>query len=283
MSIQDSSCPNSDCSYPPDDQPISIAASANPSDWQKRLFAISSTFPTGTKKYALGIWTDFPTGPGAFIGSTGWVDSVTINPQYTVTFYTDPTSGTITADSVTKTYGVTGTYVSGSRVHVIANPPSGYSFSYWEPGGVSVDSTSSADTYMTVSNNGWLRAHFTPFQYTISVNTSPSGLDSPTGGGTFNQGYSDPISVGNVNGYTFEYWNRDGSLYTYSQSFYYGVDGSYTFTAVFQRNQYRVDDCCWCGWDDDSFAWYVSALCWGSYLGFVFDYEFRVYFCWLDC
>ena len=49
------------------------------------------------------------------------------------------------------------------------------------------------------------------------------------------------------------------------------------------RDQYRVDDCCWCGWDDDSFAWYVSALCWGSYLGFVFDYEFRVYFCWLDC
>jgi hypothetical protein len=79
---------------------------------------------------------------------------------YTVTFYADPASGTITADGSSKSNGATGTYGSGARVHVIANPPTGYSFSYWETSGVSVDSTSSADTYTTVSNNGWLKAHF---------------------------------------------------------------------------------------------------------------------------
>ena len=59
--------------------------------------------------------------------------------QYTVTFYTDPTSGTITADGSSKSDGATGTYSSGQHVHVIANPPTGYSFSYWETSGVSVD------------------------------------------------------------------------------------------------------------------------------------------------
>jgi hypothetical protein len=88
------------------------------------------------------------------------ISAVSTPTGYTVTFNTDPTSGTITADGVTKTNGATGTYGSGARVHVVANPPSGYSFSYWETSGVSVDSTSSADTYMTVSNNGWLKAFF---------------------------------------------------------------------------------------------------------------------------
>ena len=49
----------------------------------------------------------------------------------------------------------------GARVHVIANPPSGYSFASWETSGVTLDNQLSRDTYMTVSTNGWLKAHFT--------------------------------------------------------------------------------------------------------------------------
>jgi len=79
---------------------------------------------------------------------------------YTVTFYTDPTSGTITADGVTKMSGTTETYSSGAKIRVIANPPSGYSFSYWWTIGVSVDNPFSEDTYMTVSNTGSLEAYF---------------------------------------------------------------------------------------------------------------------------
>jgi hypothetical protein len=97
------------------------------------------------------------------VSGTGWLKAVFTSqppPSYSVTFYSDPTSGTITAGGVTKSNGATGSYTSGSSVHVVANPPSGYTFSYWETSGVSVDSTSSADTYMTVSNNGWLKAHF---------------------------------------------------------------------------------------------------------------------------
>jgi C1A family cysteine protease len=79
---------------------------------------------------------------------------------YSITFYADPV-GTITVDGVTKTNGATGTYGSGTRVHIVANPPSGYSFANWETSGVSIDSASSADTYIVVSSNGFLKAHFT--------------------------------------------------------------------------------------------------------------------------
>jgi hypothetical protein len=57
---------------------------------------------------------------------------------YTVTFHVDP-SGTITADGVPKSDGDTGSYGSGSNVHVIADAPGGYEFSSWETsGGVTV-------------------------------------------------------------------------------------------------------------------------------------------------
>ena len=92
---------------------------------------------------------------------------------YTVTYYTDPISGTITASGVLKTNGMTDTFPLGARVRVVANPPSGYVFSYWQTGGVSVDSTSSQDTYITVSNNGWLKAYFNIPTRTIRVYSLP--------------------------------------------------------------------------------------------------------------
>jgi hypothetical protein len=79
---------------------------------------------------------------------------------YTVTFNTDPTDGSVTADGVAKSNGATETYYQDQRVHVVANPPSGYTFSHWEANSVSVDNTFSADTYMTVSENGWLKVQF---------------------------------------------------------------------------------------------------------------------------
>jgi len=81
-------------------------------------------------------------------------------PTYTVTFYADPTSGTTNAEGVTKSNGATGSYTANQRVHVLANPPEGYRFSYWETSSVSVDNQLSQDTYMTVPNAGSLEARF---------------------------------------------------------------------------------------------------------------------------
>jgi hypothetical protein len=128
-------------------------------------FTVDSSAPAGG--YTLTVQTD-----------AGPIDSATSNfsviPTYTVTFHTDTSSATVTVDSASKTDGATGTYTSGARVHVVANAPSGYQFSYWETNGVSVDSTPLQDTYMTVNNNGWLRAHFTK-QLAVNV----AGISQP--------------------------------------------------------------------------------------------------------
>jgi len=103
--------------------------------------------------------------PSLMIGGPG---------TYSVTFYTDPSSvGSISANDVVKSNGATGTYVVNQRVHTAANLPSGYSFSYWEASGVTVDNQLSRDTYMTVLNNGWLKAHFSIPTRTIRVYSLP--------------------------------------------------------------------------------------------------------------
>jgi hypothetical protein len=115
-----------------------------------------------------------PTGIGIYESSLGGSPTTwhwemnnggTIIIPSVVTFYTDPTSGTITATTAFGTdvmaNGATGNYLPGFPVHVVANPPSGYSFSYWETkDGVSVDNQLSKDTHMATPFDGSPKAHF---------------------------------------------------------------------------------------------------------------------------
>jgi hypothetical protein len=87
---------------------------------------------------------------------------------YTVTFYTDPPTGTITAGGVTKINGSTGTYTANQQVHVVANAPSGFSFSYWETFGISINDEYSRDTVINVVSDGWVKAHFKAY-YSASI------------------------------------------------------------------------------------------------------------------
>lgn len=80
----------------------------------------------------------------------------------TVSFYSNPQTATITVDSNIETYGWTGTFALGQRVHVIANPPSStvgtslqtrrghWEFVGWVVKGVSIDSTLYPNTYITI-------------------------------------------------------------------------------------------------------------------------------------
>lgn len=86
-----------------------------------------------------------------------WRSQATV---YTVTFYSDPPTGRITAGGVTKIDGSTGTYTANQQVHVFANTPSGFSFSYWETFGISISDEFSRDALINVASDGWLRAHF---------------------------------------------------------------------------------------------------------------------------
>ena len=104
---------------------------------------------------------------------TSSTSSTTESTQtFTVTFYTDPGNGVVTADGITKTDQTTGIYSGGQRVHLLANPMSGYSFTSWETSGLSVDDQYASDTHMTVTSDGSLKAHFTAVKYTVTVFTT---------------------------------------------------------------------------------------------------------------
>jgi hypothetical protein len=114
-------------------------------------FTVDSGAPAGL--YSVSVQTNAGQSDSA-------TSSFTVIPTYAVTFYMDPNSATVTAEGASKADGTIGTYASGQRVRVVANAPSGYSFVSWEASGVSVDGAASADTFITVSGNGWLKAHF---------------------------------------------------------------------------------------------------------------------------
>jgi len=82
-------------------------------------------------------------------------------PQYTITFYTDPTNGgTITFDGTTYSNGQSTQKQAGSySIH--ANPATNYVFDHWSTtGGVSVSDPYSQSTTATVSGDGTLKAWF---------------------------------------------------------------------------------------------------------------------------
>jgi len=112
-------------------------------------------------------------------GIDDWAVTLSTPTTYTVTFYTDPTSGTITVNGTGKANGQAGTYAPGTTLHLTANPPTGYQFTQWETSGVTIDSVSSLDTYMTVSADGWLRAHFSPQVSMVSsvIFPAPAGSE----------------------------------------------------------------------------------------------------------
>ena len=135
-----------------------------------------------------------------------------------------------------------GTYPTGKLITISVSSVSGYTFQQWNRDGQYY--TSALSFTYSVDMPRTFTAVFQAVQstqYTITVNTSPSGLDNPKGGGTYSKGTVIAFSVGSVSGYVFQQWNRDGAFYTYRLSFPYQVDAAHTFTAVFQQvPQYTI-------------------------------------------
>jgi len=179
-------------------------------------------------------------------------------PTQTVTFYTDPNMGAMKTDDVVKTDGATENYASGTRVHVVANPPTGYSFAKWETSGVSVDNALSQDTYMVVSDSGWLKAHFEATEYTITVlarktdgivlggvqvsfgsenkTADPSGsVQFSVSAGTYSLSLQSSVSGGSGVQYVFAQWS-DGDV---ANTKTVNVGSSVTYDAIY-KTQYQL-------------------------------------------
>jgi len=173
------------------------------------------------------------------IGTTTQTATVTVtvsNPttQYTITVNTNP-SGLDNPQGG-------GTYNSGTQITISTTSPLlGWVFGTWQRDGVAF-STQTSFSYTVEAAHTFTAIYNQVSTGTITVNTSPSGLDSPTGAGSYNQGTSITINVGSVSGYTFQKWQKDSIDYGLQASFQYTVEaGSHAFVAIFQQTiQYTI-------------------------------------------
>jgi hypothetical protein len=186
--------------------------------------------------------------------------------QKMVWFYAAPTSASISANGAIKKNAATGSYSVGQRVHIVANAPSGYLFSSWEASGVSVEDQLSRDTYMTVTDNGWVKAYFSgPTGVTVKSKTifgdefsgvgvkirwresgrmrtrtlsTPSSLDLQPGLYKFTA--PSRVRVDGVS-YRFARWEDEtGATLSGSTSLSYNLQSGKTFYAVYGPKQYKL-------------------------------------------
>jgi hypothetical protein len=159
----------------------------------------------------------------------GWLQAIF---SAKITFYTNtPSGGSITWGSgPSYTYGQTLWETDlppnyGNTVIITANPPTGYTFSFWSVSGMlSVASSSSNPTTLTVNGPGNITANFAPLQSQVTFNYQVSG------GGS---GYSAPsvtyTSLGLPQtvtaGPTATVWADSGSTYNYSTNPLTGSNG----------------------------------------------------------
>ena len=210
------------------------------SGWQNTgaSLQISASPATG---YTFMSWTG--AGSGSFTGKSN-PTYITVNGPTIETANFQTTQPTVYMITVgTSPSGLDnpqggGTYYAGSSATISVGSVSDYTFVKWQKDGIDY-STQTSFSY-TVDTSHTFTAIFqpnSPNQYTITVGTSPSGLDNPQGAGSYNQGTSITINVGSVSGYSFVKWQRDGIDYSTQTSFSYTVDASHTFTATFQQTQ----------------------------------------------
>ena len=177
---------------------------------------------TPASGYEFAGWQDGnPQNPRSF--------TVTGNATYTATFNeVGTTYYTVTANvspAGAGTVSGTGTYEAGSVItlHAIAN--TGYTFDHWS------DGNTSNPRSVTVNSDLTFTAYFNHNSYTITVNATPAGAGSVSGGGSYYYGDYATLSATAYSGYEFVGWS-DGSSQNPHQVL---VTGNATYTATFSE------------------------------------------------
>ncbi len=183
-------------------------------------YSITGNPPSG---YVFSHWTSTcgtVTNPNAqstsvAVSQTGYLKAWFTIIQYTVTFYTDPTSGdSITFNGNPYTNGQS-TTVNAGTYSITGNPPSGYVFGYWTSTCGAVTNPNAQSTTVAVSQTGSLKATFTIIQYTVTFYIDPTtggtitfngnpytnGQSVAVGGGTYS------ITANHATDYVFSSWS----------------------------------------------------------------------------
>lgn len=107
-------------------------------------------------------------------------NTIVAPPECPVYFYTDPSSGSITFDSVTYSNGDSATFSYGTSGWASANAPAGYVFHHWVvTGHVQVSSTTTNPTEVTIKGGGSLKAVYSIPVGGIGIRINKSELLAP--------------------------------------------------------------------------------------------------------
>lgn len=136
-----------------------------------------------------------------------------------------------------------GAVVNDTSVTMTATPNTGYRFVNWTENG-EVVSTDAAYTF-TANGSRTLTANFADAsqQFDVTVNASPSGIGTMTGGGKYTYGTSATVTATAPEGYTFLCWEWwvDGIRQTASSASHtFTVTDNITLTACFMQNSYSI-------------------------------------------
>lgn len=236
--------------------PVSFTVSGNTSvtaTFTKNNYTVTTaTSPaalgtvTGGGTYAYGTATTItaPTVTGyTFTGFSGGLTGTT-NPQnltvsanttvtanYTVNSYTLTTN---TAGTGTGSVTAGGTFTYGTVRTITATPNTGMQFTGWS--GAATGTTNPIN--VSVDSNKTLTANFAPITYTVTTATSPAGIGTVSGGGTFNYNQTTTITAPSIPGYTFTGFSGGITGTTNPQTL--TVTANSTVTANYTANQYTV-------------------------------------------
>ncbi len=153
--------------------------------------------------------------------------------RYQVTFERAPShGGRIRVEGVSSDSGV---YDDGRSLHIEAIPETGWRFVAWETS-LSVLNRSAASTFVTVSSDATVTAHFEPINpRELTVNAAPAAGGVTGGEGFWPLGSLAPITATPNTGWIFTGWLGDGITALAASSTTVTMDASKTVTATFAR------------------------------------------------
>jgi hypothetical protein len=138
--------------------------------------------------------------------------------------YTAGTNGTLAGTTPqTVNYGASGTAVA-------ATPAANFRFVNWSDG-----STANPRTDANVTGNLAVTANFTRIRHVLTVAGAPAEGGDVTGGGTYDQGSTQPITAIPAAGWQFVNWTGGGIADPNSASTTVAIDAARTVTANFER------------------------------------------------
>jgi uncharacterized repeat protein (TIGR02543 family) len=151
-----------------------------------------------------------------------------IHSGLSLTVSSNPPAG----GSVAKSPGKT-SYTYGETVTLTAVPADGFIFDYWS-GDASGSNTS---TTITMNANKTVTANFTPIEYSLAINITPTGGGTVTKSpnkSTYNYGDQVTLIATPASGYSFARWEGDASGTNASTTI--TIDSNESVTAVFEQS-----------------------------------------------